>query len=485
MEKYEKLAISDLVLWKDNARYSKTLDSEEDCLKELFGNKTMNQKQKVLLNDLFLESKIIENCIIYKEEINENEFQYIVLDGNRRISLFKVLNYPDLVKKYGLDFVKLNSINEKIRTVDCKIYDDINEAYKHVELRHLDEQNGKGTVKWASENKDRMLIIQGKEVDSIGYKIMKFYESTNKPEFSEVKAKIKDKSTLDRIFGFKNVFNGIFGLKSKYDYDLYNPEHQIKINDILKKFYSSGGKVNLVYTADSTKKLLEDVESLPIDSNQMSLDIANKDNDDSKNFVPEVNDSKNNFSTKKHNKYTIKGVILFDWRSRGIDSNNDLLNYYLKELVDIEKLSDFDQAFILDIAPYFYRLLLDISISDLTSHILGGSADRFLVPSFNKEPFNTTSSSVSCVNHNKISSIISIYDNLRKNEDKKTFEEYKKELKKYNFTSKNETAVTKFVQDLNDVIHGSSKTLSPETIAKYDKITIILIQSIYHFIKLK
>lgn len=57
MHYYDKMNINKLTLWKDNARYSKTLESEEKCLEELFGNKNMNKKQKVLLNDIFFRDR--------------------------------------------------------------------------------------------------------------------------------------------------------------------------------------------------------------------------------------------------------------------------------------------------------------------------------------------------------------------------------------------------------------------------------------------
>jgi hypothetical protein len=46
MYEYKKMNINELVLWKDNARYSRKLESEKECLEELFGNNNMNIKQK-------------------------------------------------------------------------------------------------------------------------------------------------------------------------------------------------------------------------------------------------------------------------------------------------------------------------------------------------------------------------------------------------------------------------------------------------------
>lgn len=483
MRYYNKMNIDELTLWKDNARYSKTLETEKECLEELFGNKNMNKKQKVLLNDIFLETDVIENLIVYKEEVNENEFQYIVLDGNRRLSLFKIVNYPELIKRYDLDVVKLNHLKESIKSLECKIYDDLGQAYKHVELRHLDEQNGKGTVKWASENKERMKEIQGKEVNSIGFKILKFYESTAKPEFQNVKKQIRNKSTLDRIFNYKDTYSAIFGLNNKNEYDLHNYNHQKKINELLEKFYNAGGKVASVYTANESKELFSDVSSLPKSNNQINLDVNDsktKENNDAKVKPNEIIDK-----NKNHNQYTIKDANLFNWTKKGIKSQNSLLNYYLKKLIKINQTLSNDKSLIMDLAPYFYRLLLDIAIRDITDFIYKGCADSILIQDFSKEAFNTTAQDVSCVNTNKISNIISICDKLRKSEHKSIFNNYKKELNKYGITVKNTKNINKFVDDLNIVIHGSSETLSKQILEKYDIVTLTLIQLIYNFINLE
>lgn len=138
----------------------------------------------------------------------------------------------------------------------------------------------------------------------------------------------------------------------------------------------------------------------------------------------------------------------------------------------------------MDLAPYFYRLLLDIAIRDITDFIFKGNADSILVKDFPKEAFNTTIQEESCVNTNKINNIISICDKLRKNEHKNIFNTYKKELNKYGLTVKSTKNIDKFVNDLNIVVHGSSQTLSKQILEKYDVVTLTLIQLIYNFINL-
>ena len=121
----------------------------------------------------FFENKVFEDIIVYRDKRGDN----IVLDGNRRISLFKIANYPELLEKYKIDIEKIRSICTNIKSVECKVYYDFQDACKQVELRHLDEQDGKGIVKWNAQNKDRMRLLQGFDEPSLGFKIIPLFHS--------------------------------------------------------------------------------------------------------------------------------------------------------------------------------------------------------------------------------------------------------------------------------------------------------------------
>ena len=56
---FELIDIGSLTLWKENVRFSEKMTNEEDCLKALFENKTMNKKQKKLLDDIFLKIRFL------------------------------------------------------------------------------------------------------------------------------------------------------------------------------------------------------------------------------------------------------------------------------------------------------------------------------------------------------------------------------------------------------------------------------------------
>lgn len=500
---FKLIDIDNLVLWKENVRFSEKMTNEEECIKALFDNKTMNRKQKKLLDAIFSENKVYEDIIIYRDEHGNN----IVLDGNRRISLFKIANYPELLEKYKIDIKKIRSICTNIKSVECKVYYDFKEACKQVELRHLDEQDGKGIVKWNAQNKDRMRLLQGYDEPSLGFKIMELYKTLDGKEFGYVKKIICNKSTIDRIFCCKYVYSEIFGLNSKKDYDLKNHSHQSKINEILEKFYNAGGKVGLVYKSEDVKELFKTVEPLKPTTNQLSFDnmAYSQTNliDEKKEYFPANNKKYDNqeksdnyincdsaFETleakkateRKNNSYVSEPLKLFNWKSEGLSFNSSILNKYLYNIIyDYSKYYELIPV----LAPYFYRLLLDISIRELNAYIITDNAKSKLKNDFDMKPFGTTSDNTSGVNSNKIIGILSICDYLRTNEYAKEFSKYKSGLSKIGISVKNKKGVDAFVDNLNSVVHGSVESLQQEILEKYDAITLNLLKIMSKFIKLK
>lgn len=500
---FKLIDIDNLVLWKENVRFSEKMTNEEECIKALFDNKTMNRKQKKLLDAIFLENKVYEDIIVYRDGRGNN----IVLDGNRRISLFKIVNYPELLEKYKIDIEKIRSICTNIKSVECKVYYDFKEACKQVELRHLDEQDGKGIVKWNAKNKDRMRLLQGYDEPSLGFKIMEFYKTVDDKEFGYVKKIICNKSTIDRIFDCKYVYSEIFGLNSKKDYDLKNHSHQSKINEILEKFYDAGGKVGLVYKSEDIKELLKTVEPLKPTTNQLSFDnmAYSQTNliDEKKKYFPANNKKYDNqekidnyinsdsaFETlaskkateRKNNSYVSEPLKLFDWKSEGLSFNSSILNNYLYNIIyDYSKYYELIPV----LAPYFYRLLLDISIRELNAYIIMDCGKSKLKNSFDMKPFGTTSDNTSVVNSNKIIGILSICDYLRTNEYIKEFSKYKSRLSIIGISVKNPKNIGTFVDDLNSVVHGSVEGLQRATLEKYDVITLNLLKIMSRFMELK
>lgn len=150
----KKMDFKELTMWYDNARYEYELADEKECIITLFEITPGEKKMKNLLSEIIRIGEVRESLIIYKD--NDKN---IVLDGNRRISLLLIDKYPDLIEKYKISLQDTEMI-KKISTLYCSVYEDLEEAYDHVESRHQGEQDGKGVVRWNSAGKQRMKEIR-------------------------------------------------------------------------------------------------------------------------------------------------------------------------------------------------------------------------------------------------------------------------------------------------------------------------------------
>ena len=97
--------------------------------------------------------------LVVKLPTDDNKF--IVMEGNRRITTLKILLNPNLIdnKHQSLrkKFAKLASENESIliRSVECGICANRDEAYLWIERKHSNGLHGIGTQQWNSIQKQR------------------------------------------------------------------------------------------------------------------------------------------------------------------------------------------------------------------------------------------------------------------------------------------------------------------------------------------
>ena len=148
----------------------------------------------------------MKNLVAFVAGDKDND-KNIVLDGNRRISLLLIDKYPDLIEKYKISLQDTEMI-KKISTLYCSVYEDLEEAYDHVESRHQGEQDGKGVVRWNSAGKQRMKEIRGQET-SLGYNVIRFFKNSNLPQHAFVREHIKNISTIHRILFKKCIYEAI------------------------------------------------------------------------------------------------------------------------------------------------------------------------------------------------------------------------------------------------------------------------------------
>jgi|GEM_PF-5908115 len=481
MKKNSPLLVEKLNMWKDNVRYSYKLDSEKECIEELFERNPGIKKMRTLFQSVVEDGYFMETLIVYNDRRNG----FIVLDGNRRLSLMKIIAYPELVEKFKLDQSQLKEI-ENINEIMCDIYENLEDAYNHVERRHQGEQNGAGIVLWDSSGKERMKEIRGEEA-SIGYAVVQFFKKTKSSQFKYVKEHINNISTINRILKSKYVFNSIFNLNSAYEYDLSNEKHIIKLNEILIKLYQFDpkGRVKHVYYKDDIETLFFDV--LPINGvQQLSIENVTDIKSRSEKKTSFSNSSTNSvFSQNSYNDYSEIGEILFAWRNMGLIIDDDIFKYYINKLISLNinsTSSDDNIRFIFKLAPIFYRILLEIAINRYIS-FFNNMSNRNKFNSILQteiDAFNTTSNNVSVVNFNKLQNLLFT---AKKIKDKNKKEKIKQLIKVLNRISLgNENGIKRYVDDLNEVVHGVVINIDVGKIRNYDISTRIYLQIISEII---
>ena len=480
----KKMDFKELTMWYDNARYEYELADEKECIITLFEITPGEKKMKNLLSEIIRIGEVRESLIIYKD--NDKN---IVLDGNRRISLLLIDKYPDLIEKYKISLQDTEMI-KKISTLYCSVYEDLEEAYDHVESRHQGEQDGKGVVRWNSAGKQGMKEIRGQET-SLGYNVIRFFKNSNLPQHAFVREHIKNISTIHRIVFKKCIYEDKFGLRSKDEYDLNNDQIINKLTELFEMFYKydPNGNVNNVYYTEDIKRFFSDLE--PISNNQkeqLKLDLGDNDEGVNSKGGTEKPDDKHTSddvpnegeTKKKRNSYKSSIVHLFNWSSKGIKINNACLNYYIKSLnsYSVDSTSIMQNRFLYDSSPIYYRIILECAIKEFTMFItVVSNRDKFnAVQEKEYNCFNSTSKTTSLVTGNKLYGIYLIAKKIKDKNKKKEINDLIKALNKINMNSVEK--YDSFVDGLNEVVHGFTKTLSDEKLLEYDTITLINLQLI-------
>ena len=168
MEHETKLiSISVLEINTENPRFEAVLNQREAITVMI-----ENQKKKLAT----LAENIVKNglnpsdpLIVTPNEKNGRKFK--VLEGNRRITVLKLLKNNNLIpeehKPLLNRFKKLSSDYEKnpIKNVPCVVFPNADEANKWIGLKHTGENDGIGTVTWDAQQKARFeKKVKGKTI---------------------------------------------------------------------------------------------------------------------------------------------------------------------------------------------------------------------------------------------------------------------------------------------------------------------------------
>jgi hypothetical protein len=178
----KNIAIKDLTLWDENARFpDKYFNQEESDLMDYFLSKS-DFKIKPLIESIVKDFDLpqLEKLVVW----NDGE-QNIVLEGNRRLTAYKLLINPDLAQDNTLkNFIKSEKQNIDISDkfeLECVLVEDREDAYRYIDRKHY---NGNNEVNWKDTERAHYSKRRGSEnpLELIKIGIAKIVRELDLPE---------------------------------------------------------------------------------------------------------------------------------------------------------------------------------------------------------------------------------------------------------------------------------------------------------------
>jgi hypothetical protein len=190
-------------------------------------------------------------------EYSHDTSQYLVLEGNRRITALKILNNVDLLdadKFYTLKnrFKKLLKENTNFipNNIWCNVYESSAEADVWIKLKHSGENEGTGTVSWGNQSvlryQERVEGYSALPLQFIDYlKVSEYVDDTLKAELKNIPT-----STLTRILGDKDVKNllGVYTNNGILETEIEEQEITKGFMQVARDLLNPNFSVNNVYT---------------------------------------------------------------------------------------------------------------------------------------------------------------------------------------------------------------------------------------------
>lgn len=209
---YRQIRITDLLLNPSNPRFNPVQHQKETILSMIEDQ----QGKLIALAEHILENGLNPTDIIL---VCPNQNQWLVLEGNRRVTALKLVNEPDLVPtqfgKLKRDFQKLNAIldNSILENIPCVVIEDRATANEWIRLKHIGENDGAGTVRWDGQQTSRFSYQVSGATDSriIFFDYLKELDAiplSYKERFSYIK-----KTNFDRLMGDPDV-RALIGVES-------------------------------------------------------------------------------------------------------------------------------------------------------------------------------------------------------------------------------------------------------------------------------
>jgi len=266
----KKIAVADLNLWDENARLpDKYFNTDESELINFFLSKP-DFKIKSLLEAIIKDFDLpqIEKLVVF----NDNGMN-TVLEGNRRLVAYKLLNNPeftsDLALKKYLTEQKIHTNFSDNYLLECLVTDNKEEGYRYIDRKHA---NGNNEVNWQDAERAHYNVRRGSknqgELIKIG--ITRIVRSLDLPD--EMKDQILGSGYVTTFFRIMTTSPS----KNEYGYEIddngdlivkdpkFKEKLKIIIYNVLNKKDFSGNDIDS-RSLNKTDKIEDYIKSIKVD----------------------------------------------------------------------------------------------------------------------------------------------------------------------------------------------------------------------------
>lgn len=436
-----KIKIKDLDLWDENARFpDKYFQKPEE---ELISYFVSNKDFKII----DLAFKIVEEFYIPQVEkliIYNFNGKNMVLEGNRRLTVYKILSNTSLVKNNAYKN-KFDELSKKIKITDnyeleCIVTEDIDEGYRLIERKHLHKNN---EVSWGDNERAHHNLRRGKANQSEKLKvgISKIIKKLDIPEILKENIlgpgyvttfwRIVDSSSSYKKFGF-NFSEDILKIN---DND-FGDKLKVIITDIISKD-KFNGKVFSRLNKEDINNYLNTLNTKRIADANKILKESQKNN-----LFGEVNTVISQKNNKIFNKTTSRDYLIP--KTCRITINQPKINNIYRELRDDLLLDDSNKS-VPNAVGVLFRVFLEVSLDYY--------AEKDSAHFFGKD--TTINQKIEWVVNNLI----------KKGHDNKLFDN----IRKVGSSSKNQSYLS--IENFHDYVHSSTiQPCSNELKTKWDNL---------------
>ncbi|MDO8532889.1 MAG: hypothetical protein Q7T26_12140 [Dehalococcoidia bacterium] len=198
------IRVADLLVDEENPRLTQPNKGQRETLRALAsyqGRKLQKLAEDILTNRLDPS----ELTMVMPAGGDKDKGRYIVLDGNRRLTVLKALENPELlVDAVPASVVtairKLSQLYQQapLDSIPCVVFKGRPEADHWIELRHAGEREGAGLLRWGTEERGRFNARRGGRLD-IRIQALDFLEKRGDitPEFRRLIPTTTYKRLLD------------------------------------------------------------------------------------------------------------------------------------------------------------------------------------------------------------------------------------------------------------------------------------------------